>query len=826
MIKLLNLKLAIPILMTQSKVTHTAPRKPTVFERLIITLSKNKSYLNDYNYISLSRIFTEILSIPDADEIVRHAFDNLINLQILEGYYDDLNLLTLQDINLQDNSSVRYLLKNGQIPAQPKEDIVKSYYHPVRKELVNNINFEYREEHVIPTIPKELVENFYPDKLIRESLNPNKYTWLSSSSEIIEIVEIQDERGIGFSDIEIDLAFDRHKIILMCHDQMLINFISCVSVATRFKLFESIVYQYNKSSPDIDEVVSDHSLMTEEESLVFMGKQLNIRRWTDAVSKQYSLAKDKKILICDDSPYFSVNLPKDKSLLIVDVSNNIEPKVEWSNQIATVYLPGFSLPPGVKWLQGNIFHSKMEKLQFAKVQLRDVDGQKYILNIAGESELEPSDEIYRNLIKNLNELTRYNSSLELQNIRAFLIPGEKLWQEWLSQPLVDSVSTSLNILVERFRLLTKINDKSPGNMLKDLFKWLKNNLEYKAPFSANELKEAAELAQLIGLQDKNESTIFLEWLLSNSKNPVNYLDLDLYVEAIKPLGKLMPSSPWLSEDVLESWISACGDSNFVKILDYLPIAETLNNLHESLFDLQECFSESWSGFIKDKNTRDLLINKNFASTSHEKYIDKLRSYKNRYNKYIQVFSTYSINLGNESDYLIEQVREAVNSYLDEVSKPDFILESAIKVYAADSCALVKYPDLPNQLKKGEILLIPQRVHEELDNLKGRKKNRAAALGARNAIKGIKNNIQGNIITIDADATDFERLPDSYSRSKADNQILSAILKYDKYNPVFLTDDNNFINKARSLNILSLSLDDYLKGNEPSTELGNAVKNLG
>lgn len=820
MIKIYKFKLAIPLLLVKTKVSHTTPREPTTFERLILELSQRKNSLKDYQSMPLLAIFKEVLRIPEPNDLLQPAFNNLANLQILHGYYDDLSQLTLSDIQLQDNANVNYLITHGQIPAQPKEDMIDSIYDPVKGELLSSIQDEAKDRHSIPTLPESLIGNFFPDKLIRDKLTPKNYKWLTNTSKITDVTEITDEREFKYKNVELELGFDGQKLTLVSKDEVLNKFLNNLSADIYSKVIKEAVNLSNNQSINTDGLISDQALSVDE-SRRFLNSQLNVTSLKNIKNTKGKLLSGSKVLIHGGSDTLKIDLPEGEAALTIDSLDNEKPQLHWEAGKANLTSLNFQLPLGVQWLEGDFLTSTMFSKQVADLQLLDADGNLYVLSMFGESKLQANNPLYENLLDHINSLVEHSDDEAWQNLSVFLIPASQLWQKWINQSVSSSIEESIISLKKRYELLGLVNGKPPGQMVNDLFQWLKNKLKDETPLSKIKLMRAVEFAQLIGLQEKKVNSDFIEWLQENSQYPKNYLELSEYAEITEPLGRIKPNSRWLSPKLLREWQKSCGEEGFSKVLDYLPVAEAFNNLHESLVSLRACFSDSWLRFMGDKQALTGLVRETYSSVNHQINFGKLRSYQRNYDKQIQSLAAYPVQIDtNQSKPLVYQVRQAVDTYLNEALKPDFALEAATKVFVVDSCFLIRKPDLPKMIKHGEVLLVPDKVHEELDNLKAKNKKQGVVVSASKAIKALADNKLGNVFTIQAS---LDKLPISYERHKPDNIILAAVLTYRKYSPILLSDDKNFINKARGLEIPSLTVKEYLEGITPSTELSSAIK---
>lgn len=821
--KLHTFKIAVPVLQVGTKVTHVTPRKPTVLERLVLDLGQNIGQLQDYQSMSLTTIFTEILNIPNAEELMRPAFDNLSNLQILEGYFDDLNTLALSDIQLSEHSNVRYFIENDQLPAQPKSNMIKVEYHGLLRTLVSKISAQSRDHHSIPTLSDNLIGNLYPRELIKDSLKPNKYSWLRATSEIVDLVEIENERKILYVDLQSELIFNGQNLVLASPDEKLNSLFSELSSDDYHTLIKQVVAQYNGQAIDAEEWMGDNPLLSNE-AVDFINKQTEIKPLHSVINSVPKLHNDSQMLLHLAVDQLELALPKIQTALTITCSGD-ETSLYWEDGRAYLALSDFDLPLGVQWLEGSLINKKLNQQKIADVQLQDKNGELHSLRILGESELQSNNPLLEGLLKRLKSLgSEQIDSESWQRLRIFWEPASELWQEWLADPAKPTMRERLKVLQERYLLLGQLGKSTPGQLLPDLLGWLRNQLQIDLPLSKDRLKLAAELCQLINPHDKQLNQEYFEWLQINSQLPESYKQLAEYERLIAFFGKIQPNSCWLHPRLLSDWQNDCGSGNYSKVLDYLPIANAFNSLHQVLIDLKAIFSDDWSRFMGDEQSVAVLARDLHLSPKHKEYRQKLRQYQRSYDKQIEQLTTYSLRMNDtNSSTLVIQVNQAVECYLYQLSQPDFLLEAASKIFVVDSCFLIKQPALPKQLKQGEVMLVPAKVHEELDNLKAKRKNKHVSAGAGKAIKAIEDKDRGNVITIEAD---LALLPSGYDCNKADNYILSSVLSYKKYDPIFLTDDKNLANKAKGLEIPTLSVAEYISGAEASTELSKAIKNSG
>jgi rRNA-processing protein FCF1 len=125
-----------------------------------------------------------------------------------------------------------------------------------------------------------------------------------------------------------------------------------------------------------------------------------------------------------------------------------------------------------------------------------------------------------------------------------------------------------------------------------------------------------------------------------------------------------------------------------------------------------------------------------------------------------------------------------------------------RVLVVDTSALIDRPILPDHLTERDLLVVPQRVVEELDNVKKRADESLRAKISI-AIRTLKNVPRWRVEFV---ASDTSQLPADYD-NKGDNRILSVALKYRDRQPILVTNDQNLQLKAFAAGIKSKPADE-------------------
>ena len=813
--KIHSFKLAVPVLQVTSKVTHTTPRKPTVIESLILELAQYKNQIPDeYHAIPLKMLLEKILKIPNACLMVDPAIENLFNLKLIIRISSDLDKVFLRDLYLSDNSNSEYFIKNGQLPAQPQENIIQNAYHGVYRELIPVIKTIQRSRQVVIALPDSIIGNIYPYDSILNTLKSNKsYSWLSKTSEITNIEEIKDERSIQHLELPADINLHAGKLSIESKDEKLNEILQELPILDLSNIINKIIDQYNGNGQLISLNDSGKlSVLEPDTSIDFIQRMDVLEPLSDRIKSMQNQNSDAKVIFHLNSSNLVMSLPDSQPALMISFDSNQQERLNWNGERAQLFLPEFALPAGFQWFKGDLQGKFGHVCYAANLCLPSFDGKIHTLYTYGEERIDFENNIIKELIQHLDASVEKNINDESwQTLPVFWKNPDKLWQKWLAEPAKPTLKERFIVLNKRYQLLINVVGKPSALPYSDFFSWLRSKLHDDLPLSYGKLKLAIELVKMIDSNDKQSTDAFFNWLQENSLAPGSPRELADYYRLVSFISKIRDDSPWLTTRLLSGWLHECVDDEYSKVLDSLPLSIQFNEMHDSLHELKLTLSENWLRFTSGEQSLSELAKEVYCSDEHKVYRQKIRHFQRKYHNLIKGLERYSFDIRkNKSAIFLSQINDISEKYLGILEKKEFLLEAAGTVFIVDSCFLIKHPNLPKELKQGEILLIPRKVHDELDNNKAKGKKEKSYHGARKAIQVLASATKerSNIITIDAD-TDL--LPDGYSVNKPDNLILSSALSYRRYDPIFLTEDKNLTIKARSFNIPTLDVESYRRG---------------
>lgn len=204
------------------------------------------------------------------------------------------------------------------------------------------------------------------------------------------------------------------------------------------------------------------------------------------------------------------------------------------------------------------------------------------------------------------------------------------------------------------------------------------------------------------------------------------------------------------------------------------------------------------------------------TSSNSEYADAFKLYNDNHSvlkkedkSTLDIITPQQIKIDNKND---EQVEFQL---LDKEEDPLIIQEELDNndeyyngCFVIDTNVFVECPDIISKIDDNWYIVLSNKVLEELDHLKIKKNlSNSQKKKVAKALKEINRMIDLRDIEFEDAAPKL--LPQDYDKNKADNLILSVALKRKEDNPILLTSDNGLQIKAKSLNIPTFKLIEYL-----------------
>ncbi len=195
--KLCAFSAGFPVIELRSQVKYQTPREPTVFERMLLRVCLQYGRHPALANLSLQAIF-ERLGVSDVQDLLTPCVEDLVTLDVLRGTSAE-DVLALPPSALGVTARGNEFLVRNRLPGRASTVLVHHLYDPLRGSV----------ERLVPTrspagvtpspedahIDAETFEGIAPEPLVRESLPRERHAWFTNSTEI-ETVASSVERTL------------------------------------------------------------------------------------------------------------------------------------------------------------------------------------------------------------------------------------------------------------------------------------------------------------------------------------------------------------------------------------------------------------------------------------------------------------------------------------------------------------------------------------------------------------------------------------------------------------------------------------------------------
>ena len=185
-------------------------------------------------------------------------------------------------------------------------------------------------------------------------------------------------------------------------------------------------------------------------------------------------------------------------------------------------------------------------------------------------------------------------------------------------------------------------------------------------------------------------------------------------------------------------------------------------------------------------------------------------------KKVNDFKTQIKNIENELFEDFSDLKVELSKTNKKLAEIEFYIKDQLlaKTYIIDTNIFIVEPEIIEKIDKKHKIVLSAKVTDELDNLK---RNKDIKDNAGKALKLINQQLGKNPKLKTARA-DFKKLPRDFNDHSPDNMILAVALMYIDDNPVLLTNDNGLQIKAKTCEIPTLTLKQFLNPEPESKNL--------
>lgn len=793
-----KIKLSYPILSIDATIHFFTERNSTAIEWLLLEIVRKIENDPVYADTSLDEILRDIFSVDNSDQLARPCLNGLVDMgavQISE-YYDECPLENVLGHQVHITELGSRLQENGVLPGVENETSQRFYLDMARELLTVSLGKKSvsPQPQGVALIDESSVELIMPTVQIGsylESLENRKKTqlgWIEAGTRIGDIDS--EEISIGWIDEDTSIELG---------DGMQIKLPELTAEASKRVLDE---LSGNQSSAfGFLKKVAENKVMVDRpdeeiEDIVLPSKIL-------AEINRRASGKELIIIPYELKEYFKPKVKPHKIVYLDSACEQLDARVD-KDKMLEVYFPmgagieslyvdaGYELRAGefvmhhgddaLNRLYGYVPKSSRVKIEDVVERLVQENYVKYpaCLVILLKSKAEKDIDGY------LIEMLKRHGNDDIGGISAILAPLDQLFRAYSGKAYFDEKRLT-NLLSENLGIrddtlsIDELIEKLPSWHDSWLFKKMPERfsdvvLHYVEKLESSDLTRVWDLLQDM---QKNEPKI-LQRIVNKKAH------LHLYT---------MP--------IVKQMIHAFAGENFLSNPDITPIDHAFHRLKCLERQVQDhVYPLDWSPDISKEaisaygsSQREKLSNLKNDIEAWDEQMQVLREQLPEFTGWITA-DTYMA----ECVETIDKIRDVVSSFFPQLKYQ--------QIYAADTCALMNRPDLVDKFKEGNaLLIIPMTVLEELDRHKENQRNPKVQYQARQVIKVLAAYSSEDWLD-QKESSNMERLPPDYKQESGDNKILSTVLRFQSNEIVFISDDRNFRVKAESLNIKTVSSEEF------------------
>lgn len=790
--KLSDTHIGTPLLRLQIRVHHATPRKPTAFERVVLTMADRFASDPNFNAIPLERVFVDILCVPDPAPLVSPTLAELIALGVIHcvADIDRLDMLMLRDIDVTERG--KHMMGDDMLPAKSMQNEETFYYDPIRQSLIGESESNsYRK--VMPKIAVEasVFDGVFPDRMIRDAIGDGNYRWFSSSSHI-EHIESVDATFL-WKDTRCSVELINNQLRIESANEDLRHYIANQSPDAVVE--QIILREFACSWIDLDRVPLLDS-NTPPENIVGAIPRVLAKWPSDA--KFVAMRGEDTSSVCPQEPMAGQAI-----FIFMGGADTSQLDVTWNEgQTGCVIRAPTEMP----------IPDALRVTDSSCLTCRSVDA--------------PYDQ----------QICRFAIALQVSDYTIINAVVAKLSasfdQDWDRLSKADRAAIVFCVGADGYlrRVLqhTQARSESPADWARSFTHGLIRLQAINAGFDRQQVMMILIDALAQRLSASEISRVHLEDLIDVLARNQKHFD-DEFGSLLDAIEKSLPSPSSIDglNDAIEliqpldsDWAPSFPSPLFgcelgTKLLKEFPLRPPVvsgpgNRFTNAFHSLLECHAKL-DQLIGEKSTLELsdeelteIVKRDAGNAIPAICAEWFEAYR-------AMLVLQSENHLSVDDTPVGAFNDIVLKFSEFASKLIGDLDSRFsRVFVLDTCALIENPEITHGLGQHELLVVTKRVIEELDD---KKLDESLRPQVRLAVKNLRSLPKNQIQFAEGD---MSLLPVDY-RTKGDNLILSVAVRFKKHRPVLVTNDGNLSLKAQAEGLEALTSEEFLK--RPKRPLG-------
>jgi hypothetical protein len=198
-----------PVFAFEVRVTHQTPRRPTVFEQMVLRLIRQAEAAEPLARVGLRELFEGMLGVADAHLLLDPTVHELIGLEVLWApAQPDKIEVPLRDWRITEAG--RAFMQRGLLPGRPRYETLQYWYEPLADTLQLLREGEPRGASAGALFPQPLhLDAAFPmvdlAPRVRASLPGERHRWFEAATEIMEVGVTTSPEATRWREVELAL---------------------------------------------------------------------------------------------------------------------------------------------------------------------------------------------------------------------------------------------------------------------------------------------------------------------------------------------------------------------------------------------------------------------------------------------------------------------------------------------------------------------------------------------------------------------------------------------------------------------------------------------
>lgn len=804
--KLGSFTVGIPQYKIETQVTYQTIRTPTVFERMLMRLSRDYQTAPEIAQLTLSQIFEQQLGVASASTLVGPCVEDLFYLEVLDcPVSQDYMSLRLAEMSLTQKG--HDFLAREQLPGKPQQTSVQHLFLPLSSSVKPLRTGSLPAKPACAAfISEDVLEPTNSASWVRVELEKEKYSWKTANTEIHSVesrvtgvlweqqtITIEcDESGVlsvkapGSADFEQWLNTS-HVDLVWQH--ILRPILTCETTAYLPELSEESIRRAATISPLSQTTADDaiapssvllHATTDETQKDNYSGKNLIL-----LLGKTRSV-DGMKILIRNSAPKIrQLDVEKGNLCLEVPAPDGMPAGLEKIDILKKDHTPQAHL---AGW--GNVFWG----------------GQEHRAALSLKADRALSTEIWHLLQATLQSGLNASHSASAHALTSLWLPVQETIAYWQSRNDALPVEELFTNASEFSAALETFASPSRTQWQPELENTLKKLVIFATTHSGERLQPdqvircLKNLSQLQTSQTEHISSI----LLAHCDPLTDVASLESLRNAVGP--SIVLPEPLLSNTLLSKWVADALTDAPLTLHEPHHWAQPIKNIRSA----QHSVLHSVGALSLAEAVMGRLHLKSIKKTA----LANVTLWQNT----VAALNALRLTLPKKVFTRIDEFNIQVQAWRElatqKLAQPE---ASGKRLVVLDTSALMERPELPSSLQQNDTPVIAKRVLDELDGLK-ESSDPEKARKARAASREVER--ANAIIRYESEA--IELLPVDWVPT-SDSRILSVALYLQLSDVILVTADRNLRSKAQAENILAMQPHEYKErprgGNRPRNQGG-------